>query len=89
MSPTAQLILPLTPTAGPRGVSEHGLHAAPARGDLDDDDARKRIAADLMDKVERAHGLEGFADRLIDVLQSVIRGHAPGGGAVENESKVL
>jgi glycosyltransferase involved in cell wall biosynthesis len=44
---------------------------------LDDDDARKRIAADLMDKVERAHGLEGFTDRLIDVLQSLNRGHAP------------
>ena len=54
---------------------------------LDDSDARERIAADLTDKVERAHGLDGFADRLIDVLRALVRGRAPGVAAVENESK--
>ncbi len=56
---------------------------------LDDDDSRKRIAADLMENIEHAHGLEGFADRLVGVLLSLVRGHTPGATAVENESKVL
>ena len=30
-----------SPMAGPCGVSEHGLHAAPTRSDLDGDDARR------------------------------------------------
>ena len=41
------------PMAGPCGVSEHGLHAAPARGDLDDDDARR--ARDARGAAPRPH----------------------------------
>ena len=54
---------------------------------LDDDGSRERIGADLMEKVERMHGLEGFADRLIVVLRALDGGHR-GVAAANNESKV-
>ncbi len=55
---------------------------------LDDPDERRRIAADLADRVERFHGLEGFADRLVDVFRTLADGRSVDLAAIDNESRV-
>jgi glycosyltransferase involved in cell wall biosynthesis len=63
--------------------------AARIVGLLDDPVARQKIATDLADRVQRFHGLEGFADRLVNVFRTLADGRAVDLAAIENESRVL
>ena len=56
---------------------------------LDDTDECRRIASELADRVGRFHGLEGFADRLVDVFRTLAYGRTVDLAAIENESRVL
>ncbi|MDP6509451.1 MAG: glycosyltransferase [Chloroflexota bacterium] len=56
---------------------------------LDKPAACQKIASDLAESVERFHGLEGFADRLVDIFRTLDGGGAVDLAAIENESGVL
>lgn len=54
---------------------------------LDDPAGREQIGADLMQKVDRFHGLEGFADRLVAVLRALVDGRSLDLAPFEPESR--